>query len=211
MPRKPPPLGGHAPAVTTTLAAGTRLWRVHSDRRDAHAMNPTVPPAGRGGRFDSADGAYAHLYLGRDPEAAIAETLCRSLPLDGSPRIVARQLLSGRVLTALEVRADITVAALYGPHLAAIGQDLWLTKSPSRDYPLTRAWAAAVLTARVTGLEYRCRHDETRTAWMLTTAPEVPRHPDLTVVPESSVALDTPAGREQVRAVLDEHSAVLSP
>ena len=45
------------PAHRGTLAAGTRVWRVHSSRRSALAPNPTAQPDElSGGRFDSLDG-----------------------------------------------------------------------------------------------------------------------------------------------------------
>src|SRR5699024_8803829 len=112
---------------------------------------------------------------------------------------------------AFEVRADIAVAQLHGPHLSAIGQDLWLTKCDATHYVRTRRWAAAILAATdVSGLAYRCRHDEDRLAWMLTAGPESHTHPDLTPVAGSSLALDRGRGRVIVNRVLAAHSAALA-
>lgn len=212
MPAIAPPADGLSrPAHQEVLPAGTRVWRIHTSVRDADAPNPTVPKPGTGGRFDSDDGTYAHLYLGDSREAAIAETLRRDLRLDGTPRFVAAITLRGKLLTALDVLEDIPVAALHGPHLAAIGQDLWLTKSDAEDYPLTRRWAAAIFAATpVGGLAYRCRHDEDRLAWMLTTAPEARRHASLRIVADSHIRLDSATGLALVSSVLDDHSAALS-
>lgn len=63
---------------------------MHSSRRAAHALNPTAQPDElAGGRFDSLDGSCAYLYLADSPEGAIAETICRDLPLQlNTARIV---------------------------------------------------------------------------------------------------------------------------
>lgn len=57
MPDIEPPAGGLVrQAHRSTLAAGTRVWRVHSSRRSALAPNPTAQPDEfSGGRFDSLD------------------------------------------------------------------------------------------------------------------------------------------------------------
>lgn len=211
-PADPPVAGLDRPAHTETLAAATRAWRIHSTRHGATATNLTIPKSGRGGRFDSEDGSYGYIYVGDSPDAAVAETLCRDLRLDDTERVVPKVLLRDKVLTELEVRADITVAALHGPHLAAVGQDTWLTKSEADTYPHTRRWAAAILgaTPTATGLAYRCRHNEDRIAWMLTTPPTVTSHPHLGEVPGTALPLDTTAGRSLVARILDDHSAVLS-
>ncbi|QDQ98419.1 RES family NAD+ phosphorylase [Tomitella fengzijianii] len=212
MPAIPPPAGGlSSPAHVEQLAAGTRLWRIHSARRGAAEPNPTTPKQGAGGRFDSDDGSYAYLYAGDSHEAAIAEALCRDLPLGGAPRIVPAAMLRNRLLTALEVIEDLQVASLRGPHLSAIGQDLWLTESEAVDYPLTRRWAAAILEATpAVGLAYRCRHDEDRLAWILTAPLDHANDTGLRAVVDSTIRLDDTVGKILVSRVLDAHSAVLS-
>lgn len=194
------------------LRKGTVLWRIHSAGRGPLRMNPTPQPGVEsGGRFDSLDGSYAYLYAGSDPAAAIAEVICRDLPFDGAPRIVPRRLLAGRVISRLEVVTGMRMVSLHGADLAQVGQDLWLTKSDPCDYLLTRAWAAAIRgwAPSAAGFSYRCRHDEDRRTWLLTTAPDVTSHPRLRVVgrPEP---LDSPAGLVAVRAVLARHNAALA-
>ncbi|MDI9919002.1 RES family NAD+ phosphorylase, partial [Rhodococcus sp. IEGM 1379] len=130
----------------STLAAGTRVWRVHSTRRSTLAPNPTAQPDELSGdRFDSLDGVFAYLYIADSPGGAIAETICRDLPLDPTvARIVPASAVTGRTLTALRVTRTLTVAALHGPRLSAVGQDLWLTKCEARHYVTTRRWVAAI-------------------------------------------------------------------
>ncbi|WP_414706262.1 RES domain-containing protein [Rhodococcus rhodochrous] len=78
----------------------------HSTHRAAHVPNPTPQPDQfAGGRFDSLDGSYAYLHLADSPDGAIAETLCRDLPLEpGTARIVPTAAMRGRTLTALTLR-----------------------------------------------------------------------------------------------------------
>jgi hypothetical protein len=165
MPNIEPPAGGLlGPAHRTVLTAGTVMWRVDSSHRAPHAPNPTAQPDElAGGRFDSLDGCYAYLYIADSPDGAIAETICRDLPLHPSiARIVPASAVAGCTLTALTVTRTLTVTALHGPHLSAVGQDLWLPKCEARHYVLTRRWAHAIRTADpdLDGLAYRPRHNE---------------------------------------------------
>ncbi|WP_082920717.1 RES family NAD+ phosphorylase [Rhodococcus sp. YH3-3] len=216
MPDIEPPAGGlFRPALRSTLAADTTVWRVHSSRRSALAPNPTAQPDElAGGRFDSLDGTYAYLYIADGPDGAIAETICRYLPLDPTTaRIVPASAVTGRTLTALTLTRTVTVAALHGRHLSVVGQDLWLTKCEARHYVTTRKWAHAIHAAdpALGGLAYRPRHNEDTLAWVLTTDPAVTSHPALAV--DSSVAalsLDRGRGRDLVERVVADHSAILS-
>ncbi|CCW14892.1 RES domain-containing protein [Rhodococcus aetherivorans] len=98
------------------------------------------------------------------------------------------------MLSRLTVTTDVTVIALHGPHLSAVGQDTWLTKSEPSDYLHTRTWAKALFAAApaADGLVYRCRHNEDQFAWMLTTDPANPSHPALEIA-GASVDLNSPA------------------
>lgn len=203
------------PGVPTyeELAAGQRVFRVHHVRHLANAMNATPQPVlGSGGRFDCLNGSYAYTYLGGSTGAAIAETLCRDLPLDGSPRLIPASAIHALVLTELTVTAPLRTLQLHGPGLSQVGQDTWLTKSLPRDYILTRHWAQTIRSwaPKAGGFAYRCRTDEDEMAWVLFTGPGVATHPALDPVPERSVPLDSPAGRILLRTALRTYNAVLS-
>lgn len=198
--------------MLVSLPEGTALWRIHGARRAPNAVNPTAQPSVPGGsRFDSLTGNYACIYVGDTPEAAVAETLCRDLPVTGSPRMVARKRIAGRLLSRLTVTEPVTVIALHGPHLAVVGQDTWLTKSDPADYVLTRTWAAALFSAAPTadGVVYRCRHNEDQFAWMLRTDTANKIHPALTAAGES-VELESPAGLVIVNRIMARYNATLS-
>ncbi|MDN5757519.1 MAG: RES family NAD+ phosphorylase [Tomitella sp.] len=211
MPAAEPPddLAG-APYVVT-LEEGADVWRVHG-AYPACAVNPTPhPTVPGGGRFDSLTGDYTYTYLGDSPETAVAETLCRDLPVTGRPRLVPRSRIVGRRLTRLTVTTPVLVIALHGPHLAAVGQDAWLTTSAPSDYVLTRRWAAALLAAApgTSGLVYRCRHDDDRFAWMLTASHTAKTHPALAETGEH-FALDSPVGIALVDTILARYNAALA-
>lgn len=194
------------------LTVGTELWRIHPDTYAANAVNPTPQPDVPGGaRFDSLTGDYAYTYLGDSPDAAVAETLCRDLPATGRPRLVPRKSIAGRVLSHLTVTQPVTVIAVHGPHLSAIGQDTWLTKSNPVDYVLTRTWAKALFAASpsANGLLYRCRHNEDQFAWMLKTDPSHSVHPALEPMGKS-IQLESPTGTALIDRILAYYNATLA-
>ncbi|HET7327019.1 MAG TPA: RES family NAD+ phosphorylase [Nocardioidaceae bacterium] len=199
----------------TTLPAGTVLRRIHGGF-DADAFNSTAQPSRlAGGRFDSLDGGYAYVYLGADDDSAIAETLCRDLPLDGTARLVPRMRILGRRITSVEVVRNLNILMLHGAALTQVGAGLWLTKSGADQYEATRAWAARLLQLLpdIDGFEYRCRHDEDRMAWALFddshTAPGR-AHGALRAKPDTR-SLDSEAGLVDLERVLANHNAAVEP
>jgi len=212
VPRRAPPDQCPGPLRFITIRRGTRLWRVHAAHRAATTMNSTPHPhASSGGRFDSLDGSCAYLYAGGSIQAAVAETLTRDLPLDGTPRLLPRSALAHRRLSELQVNRALRLVALHGPGLAAVGQDTWLTKCEARDYPLTRRWAAAIRrwAPQAVGFVYRCRHDEDEFAYVFFAPPDVSECPFLSAT-GTRVDLDTPVGHLLVRAVLTRYHATLA-
>ncbi len=180
--------------------------------RGALTLNPT-PAGAAGGRFDSADGSYHYSYFGEDISTCIAETYCRSLPLDDHlPRILRKAKLAGRVLSQVTVTDDVPVALVHGSHLAAIGQDTWLTKCDPVDYRTTRDWAAAILhgTDGVLGIKYRARNDEDKFSVVMAIKPNAGVGlPDLMTVSRGPIVLDDRAGLELVRSHLAKYNATL--
>lgn len=197
-----------------TLAAGTRLWRIHSGAPDRGALTLNQTPAGAGGgRFHSSDGSYHYSYFGEDISTCIAETYCRSLPLDDRvPRILRRAKLSGRVLSQVTVTDDVLVALVHGSHLATIGQDTWLTKCDPVDYGTTRDWATAILrgTDGILGLKYRARNDEDKFSVVMTIGADTGVGLcDLMTVSQGPITLDDRAGLELVRSHLAKYNATV--
>lgn len=201
--------------MRTELPAGTILRRVHG-AYPAHAFNRTPRPSLlSGGRFDSLDGSYAYTYLGQDDDAAIAETICRDLPLDAGMRLVPRARVRGRRITSVEVTRPLRGLVLHGPALAHVGAGLWLTKSDADQYLMTRAWAARLLAwfPDVDAFVYRCRHDEDRLSWVLFDDAQTGRGRAvgaLSALPDS-VPLADPPGLTTLLRVLANHNATIEP
>ncbi|QSE72341.1 RES family NAD+ phosphorylase [Rhodococcus sp. PSBB049] len=201
------------PALITTIPAGTSVWQIHHAHRGAADLNPTPRPRARaGGRFDGLDGSYAYLYLGDSPAAAVAETLCRNLPTDQSPRLIPRAQITGRVLSELRTARPVRVVDLTGTGAARINAGVWLTKCDPSGYLHTRRWAAAVLAAHpdVDGIQYRPRHDENTLAWMLTASPTTATHPAVEAI-GGVIPLDSADGHYLLGALLIAHNAALAP
>lgn len=210
----PPSAQPHGRPVIEVLEAGTTLSRVHGEH-PADTLNPTPQPSVRsGGRFDSLDGSYAYTYLGQTPDAALAETVCRDLPLDGSAREVPRARIAGRRLSTVEVTRDLPVLALHGAALTQVGAMLELTKSEADQYLTTRRWARSLLTwmPQIAGFRYRPRHDEDSFAYVLVDEGAAPGRARgaLRAVGSGSLDLSSPDGLVLLRRVLHRHNAVLS-
>ncbi|MFF8381435.1 RES family NAD+ phosphorylase [Streptomyces sp. NPDC015661] len=146
MPHYRPPAEMTGAPGKVTLARGTVLYRVHAAHRDAAAFNPRPSHClYGGGRFDgTACDPYAYLYVGLSAEAAICETLLRSLPFDpdGKPRLLPRVSVARRKLSPLRLATDVDVVPLVSARdLAAVHQDSWLVHTEARDYAYTRDWA----------------------------------------------------------------------
>jgi len=208
-----PPIRSPGQPRKETLAVGSVLFRVHRDRFGATVPAPaTARGSGPGGsRFDSPDGSFAVLYVAGDHQGALAETICRDLPLTAAPRIIPRSRLTGRMLTRLVSTVPLTFVTAHGAALAHLGQDEWLTSCAPAGYPLTRQWAAAIRrwAPDADGIAYRCRRDADRTAYLLWTDPGAVRHPAL----EESwpvISLTEPLGITIARRVAQLHTAVLS-
>jgi RES domain-containing protein len=145
MPRARPPASLPGTPAKAVLPAGTRLFRVHAAARPGPAANP-VPShcLWGGGRFDAtACDRYAYLYAGLTVEAAICETLLRSIPFDssGGPRLLQHTAVRGRHLSFLRLARAVTVVSLMGGRdLAAVAQDSWLVQTEPTEYPYTRDW-----------------------------------------------------------------------
>lgn len=218
MSRLQPPPPAQPPGTPTiiTLAAGQVLRRVHRQGRDADSFNPTAQPSKlAGGRFDTLDGRYAYTYLGSTDAGAIAETLCRDLPLGGAARIVPRAAVRDRVITTVEITRDLPVLALHGKHLTQVHAPLDLTKSDADQYEITRQWAQSLHAwlPEIAGYAYRCRHDEDELAWLLFSDKEAGAHPRAAGALRAradTIELDQGVGLHLVREVLHAHNATLA-
>ncbi len=205
--RPPPDTGITGEPRLTRLTAGSRIWRIHAAERDACFFSRDTPSRMRGGRFDSPSGVPGVLYAADSYQGAIAEVLLRDVAhVDKGVRTVLLCQVRGRALSHLEVVRDLELVVLHGAAAAGVGQGLWLTKSDSVDYPLTRGWGAAIRTAvpHAAGLVWRARHDEDRLVYSF--------YEDVAADAfrvMGSIAIDEAEGLEAVRRVLLEYRAVI--
>ncbi|HXN62592.1 MAG TPA: RES family NAD+ phosphorylase [Acidimicrobiales bacterium] len=151
MPAIEPPATCPGHPVTSTLPAGSVLYRVHQADRAAHEFNLTPrppPPPGdpvEGGRFDSIDGSYAYLYAALTEEGAFCESFVRDLDYArAGPRPLPWARVSGKVVSTVRTCRDVELVEIQGAAAEQLGQDDWLTRCDEDAYPLTRRWATAV-------------------------------------------------------------------
>jgi hypothetical protein len=158
--------------VDLTIPPGKRLLRIH---RLSYAYGPTdfnhtVPTPPGGGRFDTLDPAYGHLYVAETAAGAVAEALMRGKAgPSATNRIVPRAALTNRVMTEVEVLRPTSVVSLRGRDIGHVCQDAWLTKCESDGYPLTREWGVAIRrwSPKTCGFIWWARRDEGELALVL--------------------------------------------
>jgi hypothetical protein len=156
MSRTPPPADCPSPdgPRIRVVPAGSVWWRIHGDAsaplafRDTGARAKRADPTTHGeeGRFDCQSGEYGYLYVGETKKSTIAEALLRGpVVRDPTARFLRRAKLAGRVLSRIELAADLPLVDLCGAaSLGRLGQDAWLTACDEIDYPVTQAWATAL-------------------------------------------------------------------
>lgn len=146
MPKASPPAAPVGRLHRHTLPALSRLERIHSSSFGGVQFNPTVPQPGRGGRFDTIDGDYSFLYAGEGVATAVEEVLLRDIPqVVGQARQLPRAQLENRKLSDLSTACDLPLVDLRTRGgLGAVGQDQWLVRCGSAEYPCTREWARAI-------------------------------------------------------------------
>ena len=149
----PPADLAQRPLPLETLAAGTRLARIHGRSRDPvhFSPGPGKPPAGR---FDSASGRFGVLYAALSFDGAFVEAVLRN----PARRVVGEGEIAARAFTILAPRETLPIVDLTGPGLQALGLDAAIFAGP---YAPCGAWADALRDhpARPGGLLYPSRHD----------------------------------------------------
>jgi hypothetical protein len=146
--------------ATETIAAGTVLYRVHEPVSPSGAANDgTVfnPGFGKATRFAFFGGPTVPvLYAADRPEAAVHEMVLH----DAEPgSFVPRAQWQSKVLTALRVVHDFSVAALHSDGLRRFGlYPADLTDTDMTAYPRSVAWAQAAWLAGFSGVSYMSRH-----------------------------------------------------
>jgi hypothetical protein len=168
-----------------TIPAGTVLYRVH---RSANGPIFFGPGAGKVPvyRFDSAKNLFGILYISREPNGAIVETLCRNPQFD----VIARDDVIERSQTKLICKRDLKLARLYGAGLSQLGLRNDISTGP---YPPCGAWSDALWLHPMEpdGLLYHSRHDPLQICIALFERPDITWQIEQTVVlthPDADIA-----------------------
>ena len=164
---RPPPLGHRSvvtppspfTAGTDTLAAGTTLCRVHSNRRTANQFNPGFGAPTRFAFFGTP--TVPILYAAATEDAAICETLLHDVPFAGGD--LRPRSYETTVASTIAPTRPLRLAALLGTGLRQLGVAASeVTETEADRYPDTVKWAETAHGAGFDGLVYmsrRCNSD----------------------------------------------------
>jgi hypothetical protein len=194
------------PAELERVAAGTMLYRIlpADAAYTSNSYNPTPRDLDhpKQGRFEPADprlGGYT--YVSETVAGAVAEGILRNQRIPSSG-LVRRMWLTNKKIATLRLLEKIEVAAVYGPHTAALNLDGGLLCCGWRGYTRCRKVGTEILlnTPEARGLQYDCRNNLALTSLMPITRGTAPA---LEVVSEHDVLLDD-EGRTQVLETLED-------
>jgi hypothetical protein len=202
-------LGADGP-VAYTLPRGTRLWRVHEAKYKAEKFHgPTAGEAG-GGRFGCTPAEhFTYLYAGLDDTTALTETLVREILFrkDREARLIPREVVRGRCLSALRLTADLRLARLLSTaDLASGRQDEWLIQTEPEHFRLTREWAAGMRRSNrwAQGMIWLSKRDLPNAAVVLY-GDRCATNDLLRPIPGAAIDLDCDDGLDWLDAVLDPY------
>lgn len=152
-----------------TMAAGTRLLRVHDRYRGEVEFNPSPRPIARFRPIGAP--VVPTLYAGVDEDVAIAEGLFHNVPI--RPDVIRQYPLTGldgRVISELAPNRELSLIQLHGYGLQRLGVTHGeLIETPAAAYKWTARWAHAIHAAapQADGLVWMSRRFTGRTAVML--------------------------------------------
>jgi hypothetical protein len=213
MPSEEPPDDCAGTPVRAPVTAGTRLFRIHriSQHHGASDFNHTVPSSDSGGgRFDTLDAAYGHLYAALSVPGAVAEALLRGERAPtATSRLIPRLQLAGLGLSELELVRPVDLVSLRGADVGQVCQTSWLTKCEPSSYGITRRWGAAIRrwASWGGGFVWRARLDEEQLALVLY-SDRIP--PGTVVQAGDTLPIDSADGLELVIALLADHNVTVS-
>jgi hypothetical protein len=145
-----------------TIRAGTLLWRVHRETREAvwFGVDRSRTPMGR---FDAPAHEFGVCYFGDGVAVAVLETVVRARQLP----LVPRAELATRVVSQVMVGADLRVAQLEGAGLPVLGVDAG--RLHAGDYAECQRLALDVYRHpdEADGIQYRSRWDNSLLCWAL--------------------------------------------
>ncbi|QJT37031.1 RES domain-containing protein (plasmid) [Aeromonas media] len=142
---------------TETVAAGTKMWRVHHSQFGEAAFNPGFGNA----RFSPIDNASGEkiptLYAGESIDVALMESVFHDVPHSGDLKTYSISKFDGQMISELILTDDVLMAKLHGAALRHLGiKEADLIHSDASEYPHTRAWAEKIYASKpeVQGLKW---------------------------------------------------------
>jgi hypothetical protein len=132
---------------TETMAAGTKIWRVHQSKFGEAAFNPGFGDA-RFSPIQNALGDYIPtLYAGETIDVALMESVYHDVPHTTDPDSKEFDIskFDEQMLSELTLTQDVVVVKLYGPALRKLGiKEADLIHSEADEYANTRVWAERI-------------------------------------------------------------------
>jgi hypothetical protein len=199
VPRPPAPFD----PLSEEVAAGTELFRCHSDQFDPREFNAT-PASARFRPLVMGGAIVPTMYVAHDLSGALFETVFRDVPVETPTRRVSAALLGRVVRSALAPTRILNLAVLHGVGLGRLGvRREKLTATDSSAYPDTVPWAEAVYLdrRRFDGLSWRSRQNEDALVAMLFGDRVARRDLDVVLGPEP---LDAEPAWSDVLAVAED-------
>ena len=147
----PPPLDiASRPLPVETIAAGTRLARIHHAEYD-----PIHFGASEYNRFDNPNGKFGVCYMAKTIKGAFAETFVRA----AGDRVLKLSFVQKRSISEVVTTAPLRLSSLHGPGMARVGANSAVS---SGSYAVAQSWALALHdhSAIVDGIAYRSKHDD---------------------------------------------------
>jgi hypothetical protein len=188
-----------------TLAAGTRLVRVHASDYGEIEFNPSVRPSARFRPIG--EPVVPTLYAGVDEDVAIAEGLFHDVPIrPDALRHYYLAGLNGRVISELAPTRELALIELHGYGLQQLGvTHAELIETPAAGYEWTARWARALHAADplADGMVWMSRRFTGRRAMILWEEPKRIEAGDLAITVEAR-PLWRDAGRKLVLQVAQQ-------
>lgn len=155
------PLYLPADPPSTTLHAGSHIWRVHPRGKAPLWFGPAG--ARLRSRFDAPAGECKMCYFGATLGVALLETLVRGRRVP----LIQRAELEGRQASELLLTRDLTLLWLEGKGLPALGASAHEVHDP--EYRACQALARAVHAEHpeMDGIQFRSRWDPSTLCWAI--------------------------------------------
>jgi hypothetical protein len=170
----PPPVSLDRGTITShKIRSGSKWHRVHANRYGAAEFNPGKGNARFSPIFSLKGTVVPTIYAAATVEGAMMESIYHDVPFHAgqhASKTVFKDKLQDQSHSVVTVGEDLNLADLGTKPLHRLGVSrLQLIESDIDQYPLTRAWAAAIHAAapQVQGLTWMSRQDDSSRAIML--------------------------------------------